>query len=611
MDLRTKYRGFRRLIDYNFAAMERLSSLGYFPEGQQPKRIVNGTAVFPKGDDEVSAVTGAVSGMVEEYERLGGDVPVNRIKEKLGEVRSRASDTVASLYLAKRFGYDGASHVEQSAVYKELWRQFFEQVLNLSPEIIDPSKPSFAIENVKTLHDLVRFLHEKSIDAMFERGKIAEEGGFTYSVNSVYFNLLDINKPESKGKADVKSLQCKPLEAIVEAINPIEDGMTARIDTLLDNDYVNAHFALGCHSADLSAMLSGKGSFVDVKYNETGYPNAPRRQAYLEKVLVALGFKVNSSGRTLKAMLRDRLEDTTEKALKEAARALITCKDLDIGSYLNTNEDVEFAFKYFMNGGNYVRKVLRAKRATDKVFEKGLKYDEVLPWLEHSLKEKLKELDVQGKSAVKDYIAGRMIQAYGKGKKAVARDVNRIANELKYSFEKPEGFREHKPSSCANLPLHKIKELLGFGSGMKELISDAYKKKCLGCGNLLYSCTCLKYKKIFEKYNNISNIKEIDKFNIYNPPTCKTCGSVESQCGCLKPTIFDKIGKLPGHGSFVYGVADENVKKKCTKCGKSPCTCSKYKLSSGDLEKLKEFYNLTCNNCGGLLLYCNCKKGNK
>ena len=133
--LRQKVERFRELIDHNFKAVEELADirLGYATKNRDEE------ALF-------SACVDSVREMIKSYSKLANlsQKEANKYRFKLRKVARNGAKSAASIRLAKRFGYEGSSVIDEKL------ERFFRSVENLSPEIARPNPLSFKLPNVRT-----------------------------------------------------------------------------------------------------------------------------------------------------------------------------------------------------------------------------------------------------------------------------------------------------------------------------------------------------------------------------------------------------------------------------------------------------------------------------
>ncbi len=406
MDIRRRYTKFRKLLRENFQSFQ---SLGLVRESlYEPKRSK------PRGHFEDSYRS--VMRMAALYARMAGLAKEEResLIERLRRLRADSEKAFTTIELAKRMGYDDSSVMEDAL---ETW---YKCAVSISTGL-QVIRPNLRLEQVITLHDMIRYLHAKGIESMFDNATSDKQGRVHKVSDRVKFVLVDLNEEENKEKSE-----CKPLDEMIKAYHSFIDRKRSgseEINALVDTNYLNAHIAMGYHSADLTVMLDGADSFINLRYNESkGYSTSDNRQRYIHRCLEELRFGVESKNGQLAAILRDKGEDVTTDALHEITRLLSTCKDLDLG-LLSTDSDVSFAYDYFFNGGVSLKQLLSAKKSFDELTKDESRNPENrLACFEHLNKGAFREMDETGREFIIRYVAEAVPELRGQAARVVNED---------------------------------------------------------------------------------------------------------------------------------------------------------------------------------------------
>jgi hypothetical protein len=191
----------------------------------------------------------------------------------------------------------------QDASYKT-----FSVIENLSPEIRNPLGEKFSSEYLRTVHDAIRYLHQKSIDVMFKQDyDLSHANLLKYKNKARYWEdkredwlfVIDLTKsprgiskildPILKTYRRLTSKQesnkipdSVPLKAILKFYEKQEEKSGCEEWKILcDKDYVNATIKLGAHSANLDTLIGDvpQNNYILFKYHESkGYKNSKNRQ---------------------------------------------------------------------------------------------------------------------------------------------------------------------------------------------------------------------------------------------------------------------------------------------------------------------------------------------
>ncbi|MDP4012336.1 MAG: hypothetical protein Q8R00_01910 [Candidatus Nanoarchaeia archaeon] len=488
--LKERFETFKGLLAYNFKAMNSLASIRL---GLEENKNFNAESSFYD-------VTEAVSGMIGAYKELASlsDQEVARYTLKLEDLERKNAGVIVGMQYARKFGYDNSSVMDAAS------RKVFDGVENLSRAIADSANPGFVLENVATLHDLIRYVHQKGLDEMFCPAEVDADAQ-TYKFGHLNFNLKNLGDGLTSNARSVsrKQISCVPLEEMIKSYESFEHKKfpsRETINAVVDREFVNAHLKLGCHSTDITSLLSDIDSFVEVNYNETAFSNSGRRREYVARCFEHLGFKVKQNKRQLKASFRDRSKEPTSSVLREATRVLFTCLDLDLSGYLDSDEDVKYTFDYFVSGGANPKTVLKLKHYTDAILARDFDFTETIAQLEHTLKPILQSVDAGTIDFIQRNLESRLRSRFTKNKNLDVLVPSILTGE----------YRTDRPVN-----------LIKIGSAMQT-----------------YTVPYIKLKEMIEKETKIVNKFYSLSENYHMPDVLK--GSIE----ILKKNILDNIPTL-------------------------------------------------------------------
>jgi pyruvate,water dikinase len=262
----------------------------------------------------------------------------------------------------------------------------YDLVFKLS--LLDPDARSFRSKSCRSVHDVLRFIHEMSVRAMFGFGDEQSRGWKKKSRKlesplPIKIQIIELDRPETARKKtlvpeDVASLPFRALwKGIADRRLAWPDrwgremmGMPAEFrETVLGGhrgprrasdvnyavvakDYMNINARFAYHYAMIDAMV-GPGAwknYVHFRFRGGGAGEERRvlRARFLESVLRQSGFGVDRSGDLVTAWMRRYPQEDSEKALQAIGRLMVCARQLDV--VLRSDTDVKRYADYFLHG---------------------------------------------------------------------------------------------------------------------------------------------------------------------------------------------------------------------------------------------------------------------
>ena len=208
--------------------------------------------------------------------------------------------------------------------------------------LLDPQSEDFAPDKCKTLHDIVRFVHEKAVQEMFSLGSKGMRGarGARKLISEIPVTLyvLDLEKrrprglarredlplekvenpglralwkglgdPEITWSSDVRHFDWQEFDRLSAGVISLDSQMLASF-AVISKDYLNIHIRFGYHFVVIDSLF---GPFAELNYilfRFKGGGAVPERRylrvQFLSHVLAAHGFEIDSEGDGIDVKLR-------------------------------------------------------------------------------------------------------------------------------------------------------------------------------------------------------------------------------------------------------------------------------------------------------------------
>lgn len=259
--------------------------------------------------------------------------------------------------------------------------------------LVNPLEQEYAPEKCKTVHDLVRFMHEKSVQTLVANaGRTSGTGGFFNRRNALHLLVLPIPvqikvidlggglSGEGGGKemgfAEVASV---PLRAVLSGmLSPgvwqneavplrgadLLSGITRAEDLTRDGAavlenvalasavYVNMSLRFGYHFNMLDCYCSDTPRNNHIYFRFVGgaaaITNRSRRIALMDQVLAEYGFALKAKGDLLVGRLSGQSREEIEQILEQIGRLIGYTRQLD--ARLDSDEMVRTLAQRFLQG---------------------------------------------------------------------------------------------------------------------------------------------------------------------------------------------------------------------------------------------------------------------
>ena len=209
----------------------------------------------------------------------------------------------------------------------------------ISPlHLTDPESPEFVPEKCQTLHDLLRFIHEKAVREMFSlggksKGRVrgarklvsdipitlymldlgggvrgaGEKGGIHLErVENIPLRALwkGLSRPDIVWTSEIRHFDWQEFDRLSSSIIRLDSQVLASF-ALLSADYMNINIRFGYHFVviDTLCRTTPRENYISFRFGGGGADLAGRllRAAFLGRVLEAQGFETHLQGDTIDA----------------------------------------------------------------------------------------------------------------------------------------------------------------------------------------------------------------------------------------------------------------------------------------------------------------------
>jgi pyruvate,water dikinase len=267
-------------------------------------------------------------------------------------------------------------------------RKLRELLGRISPlNLTDPEAPEFAPRGCRTLHDVIRFAHEKAMAEMFSLSKLADASTVSRKMSAniplaLYF--IDLGgglAPEMTSCDDIlpEHIRSKPMAALwrglahpgvswsgtvdfsgrnfmalmAGSMGP-ENRVPPKVDSyaLVSEEYLNLSVKFGYHYSNIDALCSDTPDANAIRLQFAGGAGTTAgkalRIAFLEEVLTRLGYSVEVHGDMLQALYKGGEAAALEEVLDQTGRLLGCSRLLDLA--IPNQAEVETLTELFFKG---------------------------------------------------------------------------------------------------------------------------------------------------------------------------------------------------------------------------------------------------------------------
>ena len=254
-------------------------------------------------------------------------------------------------------------------------------------ELVDPDDRNFTPEGCRSHHDIIRFVHEKAVAAMFELSNIRlrKVGGSKKLKIGIpmLFYVIDVGNGISKSAGnrsniDLNDITSIPLQALFQGLTHpgIQWGSFSHFDwashdkivmsggfispdaamfashAIISDTYANLNLRFGYHFVVLDAVCSDrpKENYIMLRFSGGGADIDKRklRAIFLSRIFKRLGFDVTRKSDLIDAKYSSAVRNNIAQALDHVGRLLGATRLMDM--YLKDEEMIDTYVDEFMQG---------------------------------------------------------------------------------------------------------------------------------------------------------------------------------------------------------------------------------------------------------------------
>ncbi|TAM48285.1 MAG: hypothetical protein EPN53_10495 [Acidobacteria bacterium] len=347
-------------------------------------------------------ITGHAAALLREYR-------IPSVFEAEGALQKVTSGTTVSLDATRRSLYEGTlwPPAARSVEIPERFTAGGTDPLHrrlLTLNLVDPSALNFRPSSCRSAHDVLRFCHEKAIEAMFSLSdsvldRAPHAARRLAGATPIRLYVLDLGGGLAQGAGaagDVRSeeIVSRPFQALWRGVTqpgvswrremPASIGGLASVMAgslgsqssarralgeksylLVASEYMNLNSRLAFHFTLVDATLTDarNNNAVSFRFAGGGATRWRRnlRAVFLERILRHLGFQVDRRVDVVNAWFRKGTAAETEAALDHLGRLMACSSQLDM--YMESHDTMEWYVEQFMRG-NYAFTTDRRPPAT-------------------------------------------------------------------------------------------------------------------------------------------------------------------------------------------------------------------------------------------------------
>jgi pyruvate,water dikinase len=281
---------------------------------------------------------------------------------------------------------EGVAEEEPTSLPLVVLRRLLKRISPLT--LTDPQSPEFTPGRCQTFHDVIRFLHEKAVQALVEVGKdpwdIQRRGGKRLQSSlPLDLVLIDVGGgllPEAQIKLQVtpRHIASEPMLALWEGLTtphawstepiPVDfKGLMASLTrtrpaelneaasgmnlAVLGSNYLNMSLRVGYHFTVVDAYLGPMTAYNYIYFRFMGgvtdMVRRSRRAVLLSTILEESGLKVEATGDLVVARVKKMSQEHTRELLVLLGHLIGFARQLDV--LMKDDSTIETYFEQFMD----------------------------------------------------------------------------------------------------------------------------------------------------------------------------------------------------------------------------------------------------------------------
>jgi pyruvate,water dikinase len=275
-------------------------------------------------------------------------------------------------------------HIPDSPFFRKM-----RYIINfISPlKLVDPQSEIFVPRECRSLHDIIRFCHEKAIEEMFHSGdkRIRKIGGSKRLISEIpmRFYVVDVGGGLSEAVAEeaeigIEDIKSIPMAALFKGLThpDIHWGEFTHFDwerfdkvamtgafvsaessvfasyAVASEDYLNVNMRFGYHFVIVDSICGerSEGNYILFRFAGGGgdFRQRSLRASFLNGVLERLGFEVDIKGDLVDGQLEGEKRSALEQKLDMVGRLMGATRLMDM--YLKDRSMAEAFVDDFMEG---------------------------------------------------------------------------------------------------------------------------------------------------------------------------------------------------------------------------------------------------------------------